>query len=77
MIVANIELIGPLYISTVAGAPKAYVQYGFGAPVEAAVVSLGDGKYGLRFVPPNEGKPNLTQSSSSLCFEERILGPLV
>ena len=38
------------------GRPKAYVQYGFGPPVEAAVTDLGNGKYTLRFVPPNEGE---------------------
>ena len=46
----------PLPLPHTGGRPKAYVQYGFGPPVEAAVTDLGNGKYTLRFVPPNEGE---------------------
>ena len=37
------------------GVPKVVLQYGFGAPVEANIINQGDGKYSVRFVPPNEG----------------------
>jgi filamin len=44
------------------GVPKVILQYGFGPPVEANIVSQGDGKYSVRFVPPNEGMPKLIVS---------------
>ena len=48
--------VDPSPVTNTGGRPKAYVQYGFGPPVEAAVTDLGNGKYTLRFVPPNEGE---------------------